>query len=225
MKMRHIPGAFVTGLTDFIFGNDNLGARNTNINFVVKGGLVGSVLRGFANISQYFSSTVRAHKKAIDMAFWVAFTAAAAVGVAGAVMIAFFPATLATVASFSLYGFSIAAIAGANAVTQVAVASGLAFSVTNVTGYAVAALNNAVIGLSSLFSSKKKPTAAPDPAPVSDSTTTLSQLGGSKQPQQQQQQQQQQKSQNNNNNLTDSNDDVNDDDDDNDNDSTAAMNA
>lgn len=142
-----LPGAFATALGHIIFGNDKAEfAEETPkiIKDLIKGGIVGSVLQFAYFLSQTLSEAVDNHKSAISLAFWIGIGVAAAVAIAGAVIAGFYPTLLATITGFSLYGISIAGLAGANVIAQVAVAAGLAAAAANVATWVGAAIVNAI---------------------------------------------------------------------------------
>ncbi|MFA6301609.1 MAG: hypothetical protein WC627_00555 [Legionella sp.] len=142
-----LPGDFAEAISHIFFGNEKAEfAEETPkiIKDLVKGGIVGSVLKFAYFISQSVSDAVAKHKSAISLAFWIGIGVAAAVAIAGAVIAGFYPALLATITGFSLYGISIAGLAGANVIAQIAVAAGLAAAAANVATWVGAAIVNAI---------------------------------------------------------------------------------
>lgn len=86
---------------------------------------------------------VSEHKKAIAAAAWISLLAAGAV----ALTLFLWPAALAAVASFSIGGLSIAAIAGPSALAQIGLAAGLTAAAASVATYVSAAVVKGVSAL------------------------------------------------------------------------------
>ncbi|WP_392538318.1 hypothetical protein [Legionella sp. 227] len=100
--------------------------------------LVGLLADGLKTVTRAAADFLVAHKKAIAVAAWTSL----AVAGAAALTLFLWPAALTAVASFSIYGISIAGIAGANALAQIGVASALAFAATSTLAYVGAAVGN-----------------------------------------------------------------------------------
>ncbi|MCW8397192.1 hypothetical protein OQJ26_00090 [Legionella sp. PATHC038] len=102
--------------------------------------LVGLLADGLKTVTRAAADFLVAHKKAIAVAAWTSL----AVAGAAALTLFLWPAALTAVASFSVYGISIAGIAGANALAQIGVASALSFAATSTLAYVGAAAGNFV---------------------------------------------------------------------------------
>lgn len=148
--LYNLPGTIVSGMSDLVFGNDkqNFSADTPELaKEASRGGIIGSTLSVFYSVSQGISSLIRNNRSTISLAFWVTLGVAASVAIAGAVLASFYPAILASIVGFSLYGISIASLAGANVIAQVAVACGLAGAAASAVTYAGAAVVNACTAL------------------------------------------------------------------------------
>lgn len=105
-------------------------------------------------------------------------------GAAVALTLFLWPAALTAVASFSVYGLSIAGIVGANTALQIGFTAGLAFAATSVASSFASALFNTVSWIkNACFKSKAAPSCdqhddTPEVSPK-DSPSLMSQLGGS----------------------------------------------
>ncbi|KTC80756.1 transmembrane protein [Legionella cherrii] len=133
--LAYAPATAFTGITSFLLGSTGKDKQGED---VINRGLIGFIADGIKNTTRAIGDFLVAHKKAIAVAAW------ASLAVAGAAALTLFlwPAALTAVASFSIYGISIAGIAGANALAQIGVASALAFAATSTLAYVSAALGN-----------------------------------------------------------------------------------
>jgi hypothetical protein len=136
----NLPSSIAVGISTLFVGNPEYQGKTGFLNGFLSLGIVGSLYLAVRSVSSFLNN----NRNAINLAFWVALGFAAAVAVAGAVMALWFPAALAAVTGFSIYGISIAAIAGANVVAQVAVASGLVAGAAAALTFAGTALVNLV---------------------------------------------------------------------------------
>lgn len=133
--LAYAPATAFTGITSFLLGSTGKDQQGKD---VINRGLIGFIADGIKDTTRAIGDFLVAHKKAIAVAAW------ASLAVAGAAALTLFlwPAALTAVASFSIYGISIAGIAGANALAQIGVASALAFAATSTLAYVGAALGN-----------------------------------------------------------------------------------
>ncbi|MFI4919230.1 MAG: hypothetical protein ACHP65_06720, partial [Legionellales bacterium] len=142
----NFPGTLISGVTDIIFGNDD--EKGTGpLETARRLGLVGLVTTGLSTSLHAIAGFVRAHRQAITNAFWIALGVAAAVAIAAAVTAIFAPEILAAVVGFSLFGISVATLAGAGFIAQLGVLSGLAAAAAATATFAVATVYNAVVSL------------------------------------------------------------------------------
>ena len=88
----------------------------------------------------WLSNKTDKYQSEISIAFWVALGLGAAAATGGAVMAAYFPAALATLTSFSVFGVSLASIAGPSIALQLALFAGLVTAAADVAGLALAAV-------------------------------------------------------------------------------------
>lgn len=84
------------------------------------------------------SSFLEAHITAISFAFWSSLLVAAAT----MLVVFLWPAALAAMVSYSLYGLTIAGLVGANITSQIAVLVGLSYILSNAAVYTLAFLGN-----------------------------------------------------------------------------------
>ncbi|MGC1181806.1 hypothetical protein [Legionella sp.] len=103
---------------------------------MLPGKIVGGI---FSGVSSFISN----HERAISVAFWASLGIGAAVGLT----LYLLPAALTAVASFSIYGLSIAGIVGANQLFQVGFAAGLAFAATSALVYLSAAIVDGIMAI------------------------------------------------------------------------------
>lgn len=108
-------------------------------------GLVPNVAAYVFNALYDFSVT---YKREISIALWVGLGIGVAAAIAGLVMAMWFPAALAAVTGVSVFGFSIAMIAGESALLQVLLGTGLALVVADL---AAVALATVFIGIKETF--------------------------------------------------------------------------
>ncbi|WP_454784928.1 hypothetical protein [Legionella sp. WA2024007413] len=129
--VAYLPANAFTGVVKSVLGyTDNKGIAHR--------GLLGLVTDGIKFVGRSISDFLSEHKKAITTAAWLTLAAAGAV----ALTLFLWPAALTAVASFSIYGFSIAGIAGANALAQIGLASLLAGAAVSAATYVGAAAGN-----------------------------------------------------------------------------------
>ena len=128
-----LPGTIVSGIFDLIFGYKDKEGQN-------KDGLLGLLMDGIKAVGRGISTFIKDHTKLIAAAFWLSL----ATGVAAGLTLFLWPAALTAVATFSVYGFSIAGIVGANALAQIGFAAGLAFAATSVLTYTVGTVVNLI---------------------------------------------------------------------------------
>lgn len=144
--VAYLPANAFTGLVKLTLGStekvdryddqDQLIGQET----VVKPGLLGLAVDGIKFVGRSISDFLYEHRKAIATAAWLSLAAAGAV----ALTLFLWPAALTAVASFSIYGLSIAGIAGANALAQIGLASLLTFTAVSAVTYVGAGIGNFV---------------------------------------------------------------------------------
>ncbi|MFT4060373.1 MAG: hypothetical protein QM652_12600 [Legionella sp.] len=106
-------------------------------------GLLDYLLDGVKAIGKGISNFIGNHKQAITLAFWASFFAASGVALA----LFYWPVVLTIVADYSFYGWSIAKIAGADTLSQLGLASSLAFAATSTLTYISATIINIVMAI------------------------------------------------------------------------------
>ncbi len=131
----YLPANALSGLTNLLLGSTSVDEDGET---VVKRGLLGLALDGIKFVARSAADFIAEHKKAIATAAWLSLAGAGAV----ALTLFLWPAALAAVASFSIYGFSIAGVVGANTLAQIGLAAGLAAAATSAVTYAGAAVGN-----------------------------------------------------------------------------------
>ncbi|KTD11615.1 transmembrane protein [Legionella gratiana] len=140
----YLPANVFSGMVNLVLGStqkDKDGETKTNR------GLLGLALDGVKYVAQSTANFIAAHKKAISVAAWLSLAAAGGVGLT----LFLWPAALTAVATFSIYGFSIAGIVGANTALQIGFAAGLAAAATSVGTYLTAAVVNGISAITSYF--------------------------------------------------------------------------
>lgn len=186
MKLRDVwnfPGNLVSGLTDLV-----LGREGSRMGQFAQEGVVGNLtalVRGFA---QLLSSFVNSHRHVINAAFWFSLAFAAGAGLTGALLANYFPAAFSAVINFTVYGYSIAGLAGEVLSSQLAVAAGLAAAGTTALTVGVSVVEDVRSGLYATYKwctarkpvEKKSIDADPsvDSFSLNTSSTAMSQLGG-----------------------------------------------
>ncbi|WP_133133940.1 hypothetical protein [Legionella parisiensis] len=148
-KIGYLPANAFTGLSNLLLGStvkvtDRDGVEKVKMGRdgkpVTTPGLVGYIAEGIKIASRSTADFLSNHKKAIATAAWLSLLAAGAV----ALTLFLWPAALTAVATFSIGGLSIAAIAGASTVAQIGLAAGLAAAAASVATYVTAAAGNAI---------------------------------------------------------------------------------
>lgn len=143
----HIPGNLLSGIMGYLLGystkekaeNDNGEEEEVEKEHY---GLLSLILTGLKNTGVGFANVLANNKTATSIAAW----ASLIVGGAFALTLFLWPAALAAVVNYSLYGLSIAA-ATANPALQIAIAGGLAYAATSVLSWAGAILVSGITGL------------------------------------------------------------------------------
>ena len=149
-----LPATLLKGVTTLIFGSQGYnedGTRSKKNSFPGLVGLVlgtGQYILGVGrSISESVTALVRANQKAIAAAFWFSLLAAGA----AALTVAFWPAALAAVVNFSIAGFSIASVFGANFAVQVGVTAAAAALLASAATYTGTTTANFVNYIRSCF--------------------------------------------------------------------------
>lgn len=142
-----LPAKVLNGIVSLVFGS---AARNADGSVNEKKsfpgllglalGTIGLALDLVKWTGRTLSGLVRNHQQAIASAFWMSLLA----GGAAALTVAFWPAALAAVTSFSIAGYSIASVFGAEFAMQVGVTAGLAALAASAVTYTVATAVNLV---------------------------------------------------------------------------------
>lgn len=170
-----LPATILSGATSLLFGSYQKNkegeikyTRDENNQRVAltNPGLFGYIAMGITYGFRAVGNFVSNHKTAIATAFWASLVVAGA----AALTLALWPAALAAVAGFSVFGLSIAAVVGTGVVAQVGVAAALAAAATSVAVYAGAAVVNginAVIGFVAERNSKSRSDVLLDETPRS----------------------------------------------------------
>ncbi|WP_454781402.1 hypothetical protein [Legionella sp. WA2022007384] len=129
--VAYLPANAFTGSVKLVLGyTDEDGEEHR--------GLLGLATDGIKFVGRSISDFLSEHKKAITTAAWLTLATAGAV----ALTLFLWPAALTAVASFSVYGLSIAGIAGANTLAQIGLASALAGAAVSAATYIGAAAGN-----------------------------------------------------------------------------------
>jgi lipid-A-disaccharide synthase-like uncharacterized protein len=140
-----LPATIFSGITSLVFGytekkegKGSAKASPKNQDSLISEGLLGLLLNGIKAIGKGIADFIDDHKTAIAIAFWSSLI----IGGGVALTLFLWPAALTAVAGFSIYGLSIAGIAGANALLQIGLAGGLAFAATSLATYLVSGIVN-----------------------------------------------------------------------------------
>lgn len=140
------------------YGRKRDGSINEKKSFL---GLLGLVLEGAKLILDFgkaigrtLTNFIKNHQQAIASAFWMSLL----IGGAAALTVAFWPAALAAVTSFSIAGYSIASVVGTGFAAQVGATAGVAAVLSSAAVYSVAAVVNFFSFVKGCFS-KKAPSA------------------------------------------------------------------
>jgi hypothetical protein len=120
---------------------------------IQKAGLVTLALSALNWVFTGISNFVSNHKQAIATAFW----ASLAVAGAAALTVALWPAALAAVTGFTVFGLSIAAVVGTGFVAQVAATAGVAAALTSAAVYTGDAIVSGVKAIIGCFCKPKEP--------------------------------------------------------------------
>ncbi|PWY56572.1 hypothetical protein DGG96_05460 [Legionella qingyii] len=143
----YLPANAFTGLVKLVLGStekvEHVNEQSGKVEFVedkVNPGLLGLAVDGIKFVGRSIADFLSEHKKAIATAAWLSLVTAGAV----ALTLFLWPAALTAVASFSIYGVSIAGIAGANALAQIGLASVLAAAAVSAVTYVGAGFGNFV---------------------------------------------------------------------------------
>lgn len=145
--------SFFTGLLLGSYDKDKYGQIKTDFegNPVKTRGLFGLALDAVKYIGLSVSNFISNHKQAIAVAFWSSLVTAGA----AALTVALWPAALAAVVGFSVYGVSIASLVGTGFAAQVAATAGVAAALTSAAVYVGATVVNAFNGIRSFFAGRK----------------------------------------------------------------------
>ncbi len=139
------PAIAFSGLTNLLLGSykrdtdDNIKKASTaesNTN----PGILGYFLNAVMYVARGVSNFIYNHKTAIATAFWASLVLAGA----AALTVFLWPAALTAVATFSIYGLSIAGIVGAEAAAQIGAIAALTFVATSVATYVGAGVVNTI---------------------------------------------------------------------------------
>ncbi|HAZ7572875.1 hypothetical protein OQJ02_14400 [Legionella sp. PATHC032] len=169
----YLPAAVFSGLTNLFLGSYAKDKRGNFIqdedgNYVRNRGLIGLTLDAVKYLGTSVANFISNHQKAISVAFWSSLVVAGA----AALTVAFWPAALAAVVNFSVFGVSIASVVGAGYAAQVAATAGVAAALTTTGVYLGATVVNAFNALRECISNlrSKKSSENPEFKPVNDET-------------------------------------------------------
>jgi hypothetical protein len=143
----YLPATIFSGMADLLFGytekhpNGKVVYDTTTKRPVEHDGILGLLMDGIKAIGRGISGFIADHKKAIAIAFWSSLLIGGAVGLT----LFLWPAALAAVAGFTVYGLSIAGIVGTNALLQIGFAAGLAYAATSLFTYLTAGVINTIM--------------------------------------------------------------------------------
>lgn len=150
-----------------------LGSKDKK-NTVHQNGLLDLIMDGIKDVGRSISSFINDHRRAIAVSIWASLLVSGSVGVA----LYFLPVgILAAVASFNVYGFSIAGIAGAGALSQVALTAGLAAAFTVSLTFTVAAIHNTIAWIRNANSTTPRNDTAPKGPETSSHGSSMTDLG------------------------------------------------
>ena len=154
-KIKYEPVRPPSGLKRFSLFVLDLPA--TVLSFLIY--IVGAIPNVVAYVINGIYDFCTTYKREISIALWVGLGVAIAVAVAGLVMALWFPAALAAATGVSVFGFSIAMIAGESAILQVLLGTALALVVADIAAVVLAAvfigIREACEWIKSGFSSEK----------------------------------------------------------------------
>lgn len=153
----YLPATAFSGLANLVLGStkknrDGETQLDVNDKPVTNRGILGYALDGVKYVARSTADFIAEHKKAISVAAWLSLAAAGGV----ALTLFLWPAALTAVATFSIYGFSIAGIVGANTALQIGFAAGLAATAASVGTYLTAALANTFSAVAGYFKRPSK---------------------------------------------------------------------
>lgn len=177
----YLPANIFAGLTKLVLGSDE---KNEKGSTKANPGLFGLILGGLSYMARGVGNFVSNHRTAIATAFWTSL----AIGGAAALTVGLWPAALAAVVGFSVYGTTIASLVGTGFAAQVGAVGVVAAIATSLNVYVAATVVNAFNAVRGWFAGRKAaPSAAqadvyvPETttdAPVNTSASAMSQLGG-----------------------------------------------
>ena len=139
------PATVLSGISSLLFGS-NKRTKNDGYekdvygNEKINNGILGSILDGVKYVGRAVSNFLHDHKKAIATAFWASLVLAGA----AALTVFLWPAALAAVTTFTVAGFSIAGVVGANVALQIGAVAALTTVATSAAVYTVAAIANTI---------------------------------------------------------------------------------
>ncbi|HAT7073706.1 TPA: lpg2884 family Dot/Icm T4SS effector [Legionella pneumophila] len=169
----YLPAAVFSGLTNLFLGSYAKDKRGNYIqdedgNYLRNRGLIGLTLDAVKYLGTSVAHFISNHQKAISVAFWSSLVVAGA----AALTVAFWPAALAAVVNFSVFGVSIASVVGAGYAAQVAATAGVAAALTSTGVYIGATVVNGFNAFRECISKmrSKKPSSNPEFTSVNDET-------------------------------------------------------
>jgi hypothetical protein len=173
-KAFYLPATIFSGLTNLVLGHtatkkptlktdsseDLSDFEQEEVLPKKKPGLLTLALDAVKYVATALADFIAAHKKAIAIAFW------ASLALAGAAALTLFlwPAALTAVAGVTVYGLSIAGIAGANALAQIGLAAALTFAATSAATYIAATFVNAFTAIRDFVRSRKAASTHEEPS-------------------------------------------------------------
>lgn len=146
-----LPAKIFAGIVSLVLGD--FARRNDGA--AVKGegfrGLLGLILDGVKYLGKSVTNFLQDHKKAIAAAFWGSLLVAGA----AVLTVAFWPAALAAVTGFSVYGVSIASLVGTGFAAQLAGVAAAATVLTSALVYTTATVVNTFNAIKNFFTGTK----------------------------------------------------------------------
>ncbi|MCL9682986.1 hypothetical protein [Legionella maioricensis] len=179
------PATVLGGITDLLLGSYKRKATgeirtDADGNALTRPGLLSSILDGIKYVARGVANFVYNHRQAIATAAWASLLVAGA----AALTVFLWPAALAFATTFSIAGYSIASVVGANVVAQIAAVGVVGAVATSAAVYTVAAIANTISAISSFFASRSRaqqpanePTIGGQEVTATKSAKELSKLG------------------------------------------------
>jgi hypothetical protein len=156
--VAYLPATAFSGLVNILFGYTKKNKKGQPIrdeegNPEINRGILSLTLDAIKFITRFIADVIGNNRKEIAIGFWTS----SLLGGAAALTVFLWPAALAAVATFSVFGISIASVVGTNALVQIGAIAALSFTTTTLLTWTITLIVNATNAIRQYVANSGKP--------------------------------------------------------------------